>query len=327
MAFENDIDHWLHPSLYYVQVRAQRAPDAELIHLVERRFAPARVVSMHIFRQPDLAVIAQLNDTSTVFLNPYEDRILGRRAGPSRTEKLIGYIHQIHTHLVPNPTSARTAATIGGVIVQIAGLILCLLVPIGVVLWLRTKRTSITWRASWFRVCFDAHHVIGIYAALFLLTAAFTGVMVEQSVAIFRLTHSRPSRFPQLQSGAAAGAPPISVDRAQAIARAAIPNTAVTDVQVPLTPAGVFLVVLRVPEETSETAHSYVFVDQYSGSVLHTVNFLKDSPGYRVIRFNRSIHTGDIWGTPGHIVASLSSLLLVVMVVTGLVIWLKKLAR
>jgi uncharacterized iron-regulated membrane protein len=80
------------------------------------------------------------------------------------------------------------------------------------------------------------------------------------------------------------------------------------------------------PEETSEAAHSYVFVDQFSGSVVHTVNFLKDSPGYRVIRFNRSIHTGDIWGAPGHLIASLSSLLLVVMVVTGLVISLKKLA-
>ena len=60
--------------------------------------------------------------------------------------------------------------------------------------------------------------------------------------------------------------------------------------------------------------------------MLHALNFLTASPGYRVIRFNRSIHTGDIWGTPGHLIASVSSFLLVVMVVTGLVIWLKKLA-
>lgn len=152
-------------------------------------------------------------------------------------------------------------------IVQIAGSILCLLVPIGVVLWLRAKRASIAWRASWFRVCFDAHNTIGVYAALFLFIAALTGVMVEQNGAIFRFTHSRgPSRFPQqLQSGAAGGAAPISVDRAEDIARAVIPDTTVTDVQVPLTPAGVFLVVLRVPEETSEAAHSYVVIDQYSG--------------------------------------------------------------
>jgi uncharacterized iron-regulated membrane protein len=45
-----------------------------------------------------------------------------------------------------------------------------------------------------------------------------------------------------------------------------------------------------------------------------------------VIRFKRSIHTGDIWGLPSHIVMSVSSLLLVVMAVTGIVIWWKKLA-
>jgi uncharacterized iron-regulated membrane protein len=325
-AFENDIDHWLHPGLYYVQVRPQVLPEADLIRTVEQRFAPARVVMAHIFRQRDLAQVMQLNDRSTVLISPYDGHILARIVGPSTTQKIIGYIHQLHTHLVPDPRSAPRAATIGVVIVQIAGYILCLLVILGAILWWRTKRTSIAWKAPWFRISFDAHHAIGIYSALFLFIAALTGVLVERGDLITRLTHSpEPTRFPQFQSGVAAGATPISVDRAEQIALAAIPGTTVTDVQIPLNPKGVFIVVLRVPEETSEAAHSYIFVDQYSGKVLHAVNFLTE-PGYRVIRFNRSIHTGDVWGTPGHILVSLSSLMLVVMVVTGLVIWLKKLA-
>jgi uncharacterized iron-regulated membrane protein len=85
-------------------------------------------------------------------------------------------------------------------------------------------------------------------------------------------------------------------------------------------------VILRVPEETSGSAHSSVVVDQFSGKPLAVHNFLTDSQGYRWIRFNRSIHTGDIGGLAGHIIMSLSSLLLVVMVLTGVVIWLKKLA-
>jgi uncharacterized iron-regulated membrane protein len=193
-------------------------------------------------------------------------------------------------------------------------------------LWWGAKRASIAWQAPWFRICFDAHHATGIYSALFLFIAAFTGVMVERGDLITRLTHSpEPLRFPQLHSDGAGGAIPISMDRVEEIARGVIPDTTVTDVQVPLNPKGVFVVVLRVPEETSEAAHSYIFIDQYSGKALHAVNFLNE-PGYRVIRFNRSIHTGDVWGTPGHILVSLSSLMVVVMVVTGLVIWLKKLA-
>jgi len=72
--------------------------------------------------------------------------------------------------------------------------------------------------------------------------------------------------------------------------------------------------------------HSTVSIDQFSGQVLKVRNFKTDSMGYRVIRFNRSIHTGDVLGTPTHIIVSLSSLLLVAMVLTGVVIWWKKLA-
>jgi uncharacterized iron-regulated membrane protein len=55
-------------------------------------------------------------------------------------------------------------------------------------------------------------------------------------------------------------------------------------------------------------------------------NFRVDSPGYMWIRFNRSIHTSDALGTPAHILVSASGFLLALMVVTGLVIWWRKLA-
>ena len=327
-AFENDIDHWVHPRLFYVESAARRLPEAALIDSVQRRFAPARVASVHIFRQPDLVQVMQLTDRSAVFVNPYDGHVTGRRSGPSTTQKAIGYIHQLHTHLVPDPRTAPGAAKVGQAAVRIAGYILCLLVPIGIMLWWRSRRPSINWRASWFRLCFDAHHAVGIYAALFLFTAALTGVLVGQDGAIFSIMHSPgPSRFPQLQSSEANGAAPMSVDQVEEIARGAIPGTSVTDVQLPLTPEGVFLVVLRVPEETSETPHSYVFADQYSGKVLHVSNFLIDSPGYRVVRFNRSIHTGDVWGATGHVIVSISSLLLVIMVVSGVGIWWSRRTR
>ena len=74
------------------------------------------------------------------------------------------------------------------------------------------------------------------------------------------------------------------------------------------------------------TVHSSVAVDRFSGQVLQVRRFRTDSAGYYWVRFNRSLHTGDVWGTPGHVIAALSSLLLVGMVMTGVVIWWKKLA-
>jgi len=112
-----------------------------------------------------------------------------------------------------------------------------------------------------------------------------------------------------------------------AIARRVMPDATITGLGLPLHPKGVYGVLMRVPEETSEMVHSSVSIDQYSGQVLQVRNFLTDSRGYRVIRFNRSIHTGDVWGTPGRVIVALSSLALAVLAVTGVVIWWKKLAR
>jgi uncharacterized iron-regulated membrane protein len=249
--------------------------------------------------------------------------------GPSSTQKLLGQIHQIHLRLVPDPRSWPNVSKVGKVVISFAGLILCLQVPIGIYLWWRTKRASIQWK-SWFRASFDLHHALGIYGAIFLFIAGLTGVLIGFDFGeemIYAITHSEPpERMKPIQSTIVPGATPITADQALDIARQALPEATVAGVQPPLNPKASFTVLMRMPEETSEAVHSSVSIDQYSGKVLRTVNFKIESQGYRVIRFNRSIHTGDVLGLPTHIIVSLSSLLLVVMVVTGFVIWWKKLA-
>jgi uncharacterized iron-regulated membrane protein len=108
------------------------------------------------------------------------------------------------------------------------------------------------------------------------------------------------------------------------IARGAMPDATPAGLQLPATPKAAYLVQMRAGE-TSPAVQSYVGVDQYSGKVLATQRF-NSSRGYALIRFNRSIHTGDIWGLTGHIIMSLTSVVLLIMVATGVVIWWKKLA-
>jgi len=66
MAFEGDIDHWLHPSLWYVDVHPQALPQQELIDRVERQFAPARVAAVQISRQRNLVEVMQMTDRSAI---------------------------------------------------------------------------------------------------------------------------------------------------------------------------------------------------------------------------------------------------------------------
>jgi uncharacterized iron-regulated membrane protein len=328
MAFEGDIDHWVHWRDWYIAPWDHRLSEARLIEDVERHVSPARVSMIQIAPQRNLAQAMQLSDRSMVTVNPYTGSILSRATGPNRTQKLLGQIHQLHLRLAPEPRGAWTK--IGKQIISWAGLLLCLLVPTGLILWWRTKRASIYWKnASWFRRCFDAHHVIGLYAGLFLWIAAFTGIVIGfdwGEKAIYKLTGSpEPSRPTLPASIAAPGANHISVDRAIEIAQRAIPAGMVEIAQLPRGPQGAFFFVLRVPEETTGSPHSTVVVNQYSGQVLQARDFRTDSRGFYWVRFNRAIHTGDLFGITGHVIASISSLLLVVMVLTGAVIWLKKL--
>lgn len=329
MAFEGDIDHWLHPHAWYVTPRDHAMPEVDLIARVEQQVSPAHVTAVQIAAPHNLAQAIQLSDRSVVTVNPYDGSILSRATGPNRTQKLLGQIHQLHLRLAPEPRGSW--AKTGKQIISWAGLLLCLLVPTGYILWWRTKRVSIRWKkTSWFGRCFDAHHAMGLYAGLFLWVAAFTGILIGfdwGEEAIYRITGSSgPSRPAPPVSTGMAGANRIGVDRAMEIAQRAIPAGVVETVQLPRGPKGVFLLVLRVPEETTGSPHSTVAVDPYSGQVLQARDFRTDSRGFYWIRFNRAIHTGDLFGTTGHVITSLSSLLLVAMVLTGAVIWLKKLA-
>src|SRR5262249_14280158 len=305
-------------------------PQQDLTDRVQRQFAPARVAAVQIFRQKNLAERMQMTDRSAVFINPYDGSILGHATGPSKVQTTLAAIHQFHLRLTPNPRAWPSLSNLGKLVVSFASLVLFLQVPTGIYLWWRTKRTSIKWMGSWLRVSFDAHHALGLYGAVFLLIAAFTGILIGfdwGDELIYAVTHSRSFRPPRpLASTPIAGVAAISADRALDIARQAMPGASVAGFQLPLNPRTSYTVLMRVPEETSESVHSFVNIDQYSGKVLHLQNFETDSLGYRVIRFNRSIHTGDVLGLPTHILVSLSSLLLVAMVITGVVIWWKKLA-
>jgi len=248
----------------------------------------------------------------------------------SNSDWALGYVHQLHLRLVPDPRAAPKLAPIGKTIVNFIGLILCLMVPTGLILWWRRKSTSINWKGSWFKVFFDAHQAVVIYAAFFLFVASTTGIMIGFDFGeriYYSITRSAPPSRPQSwPSTPIPGATPIMADQVLEIARRAMPHATVAVMVRPARPTGSYTVMMRVPEETSEAVHSSVTIDQYSAKVLNVRNYLTDSAGYRLIRFNRSIHTGDIFGLPTHILMSISSLLLVVMVITGLVIWWKKLA-
>lgn len=336
IAFEVEIEHWLHPGLYYVQQGAQPLPESQLIRGVEQQFAPGKVRIVALSRSPKVSQMMRVVDKNGVgagnafeaWVNPYTGAVVGTRTGPSKTQLVLRAIHQFHLHM--GLADVGKIGDVGKLLLSTASFILLFEALFGVFLWWKLRATVKFRKASWFRICFDVHNVLGIYTALFLVLISFTGILIGfdwAEPAIFKVTHSEPFVIRrQLHSTVVDGATPVGVDRAIEKALQQIPNTTVTTIQMPAAKNGVYAIGLRTWDEFSDAVHSTVWIDQYSGNVLRTQNFDTESAGYRVIRWNRSLHTGDVLGFWGHLIMSLTSIVLVGMVITGVVIWWKKLA-
>ena len=331
MAFEGQLDHWLHPGRWYVTVGSQKLAESELVQIVEHRFAPRRVTTIHIAPEANIAQEISLTfprgtnqpgqpQQIESTINQYDGSILSVHSAPTSTEAALAFIHQFHLRLVSGEK--------GKLLISFVGLILVFEIPLGLILWWRTKRAPVKWKSSGFRISFDLHHIIGIYFAAFLILAAVTGVLIGFDFAqsmFYRVTHSAPIPQRPAASMVIPGVPPINVDHVIEAARAAMPEAVTSIVNFPNTPRGVYRVILREPTDPWSAVRGIASIDQYTGKLL-TFTDLYASPGYRAIRFNRALHTGDIFGMPSRIIVSLSSLALVVMVITGLIIWWRKLA-
>lgn len=319
LAFEGELDHLFHPSLFKVAVPA----DAQSVHkpLAELGRIAAQDDKDHaIFfslpTTPTSPLIASMKNRRQVFLNPYTGEILGTRTGLT----LLGKIHQFHTKLLIGNT--------GKTIVGITTIFLTLLTISGIYLWWPSKRFSVKWGASARRIHFDLHHVIGITSCFVVLVLCLTGLFINFDdklvPKVYQWTNSAPTPRNIFSTAPQPGARSITAEEAIEIAQRAIPGTQAINLSPVSGPKAAYRVALRFPEDLTPGGRSWANIDQYSGQVLMTQNSRTPPAGTRYVIMNRAIHTGDIFGIPSKIVASLACLAVLGQLVTGIYLWWKK---
>lgn len=318
MAFETELDHLIHAKTSYVVPGAQRRSLEEIGDAVSKAFPGERVGSFLFPAAEDLSYTVAVGRTA-VFVNPYTGEILGRREGGI---DFLGRVHQLHLRLL----IIGNRADPGKKVVSWAGVAMLWLLVSGVYLWWPAKRVSIRGGQ---RAWFDLHNTVGILSFVFLLMLAATGVMIgfEESTVpfLYKVTGSEAAGQPEIPP-VPVGAHAIGVDRAVEIAREAIPGATPFQINVPGA-KGAYLVRSRFPEDLTPGGRSRVYVDQYSGKVLFAEGSRTAPAGTRMVILNRAIHTGDIFGVPSKVVASLASLIAVLQLVSGVVMWWRKRAR
>lgn len=315
MTFETELDHAFNRALYDVQPGQNSLPITAIMKTLKAAYPHQKFPLLFLPSGPDRSYYVSGRGLQ-IFVNGYTGQIIGTRKTPT----LLDQIHQLHLRLLIPGQSGRN-------IVFISSLLLIWLVISGLYLWWPLKRTKVKFKASLRRIAFDLHNAVGIYTFLFLFVLALTGAFVHFDDAlqtgINKMAHVEDP-LGRAPSTIIPGVKPITPDRALEVAKASLPGAKPNIMFFPIGPKGSYRINMYFPEDLTGN-RSWVLVDQYSAKPLFVESSRTAVIGNKLVLENRAIHTGQIYGYPTKILVSLSSLLLVVMVITGYYMWWKKL--
>ncbi len=315
VAYEQQIDRWANPQLW--KAPGTGAP-LNLDTLVARASAALPGVHFDGVVLPSEAGRATVLTAGRdqVFVDPSTGHVLGRRTGAQRNAGLARRLHVLHTQLM--------GGRIGNVLVYLSTLGALYLVVTGVVLWWPDKIFGIRWSASWKRINFDLHHLLGILTAVVLFVVTLTGVTMSTRP-ITRLIVAVGDVSPrprQKQPPGDTTAPTISLTAAATAARARMPGAELNVLSFPAKPDAPFEAQMQFPEDRSdEGGRTFVRIDRYRGGILAALSSREVRPGSTLIYLEGTLHTGAELGTPGLIIWGICSVILATQALTGFLMW------
>ncbi len=310
LAFSDEIDAFLQPSVFKVAPQAQPLPLAQLAASAAAVLRPGDVITVYVPSvRPDrsywfAAFPGHHRPPRQVFVNQYTGEVLGNLSAV-RFTLVMKALHNA---------------------MAFSAIVLVFLAPSGLYLWWPLKRIAIKSSAGFRRLSFDLHNSLGFFFSLFMLGFAATGVYMEFErwtvPATVAMTRSKPV-WRTVASQPKTGVQPISADLACSVAQNALPGASILWVSIPREPPAAYLVKMRFPEDHSDNGGSAVLIDQFSGDALDVLSTRSNS-AQRIVNLNRALHTGAIGGGAGRLLAALASLTLPSQAITGAWLWWTK---
>lgn len=329
IAFRYELDRVLFPERFLVEPgREALGPDA----LIERARAagrPAKLDRLSAPAAPDDAVLARYTDTdgavSFATFDPYTGRRLA--AGGLADFPLEGALY-LHANLLLGLT--------GDAVLTALGLCLFVMGVTGLVLWWPPAarfRAALRLRLGepYLRQIFNLHSVLGAWSGVFLLFMSLTGAMIA----------SRPLLTPALQSAGlvslplaltdvrpepadVTSGPPVAVSDLVAETRARFPDSYLRELRLAGPERGLVGVLVDRRDTIRGAAVSQAWFDGRSGRLLD-VDDARRRPALEVfLDWLIPVHSGRFLGWPGRAWIAATGVCLLVIGVTGFLLWLKR---
>ena len=330
LIFERPIHRMLNGSLVKVAPAGVQLSLNEVTRRLAQAYPQYHVAIWNLPQQPDDAAVVGLEinqgakpaassaEELELAVNPYTGEVMGDL---EKANGLMADVHQFHTRFL--------AGNAGRTIVGWSAVCLLILNLTGIVLWWRRKIARFRWKLTGAAFHFNTHQAFGIYAWAFLMVLSLTGIAVhwesEAGRLADRLTGSPPPAKMLPPDPMPPGAGPLNPDQFVSIAEKNAPGAKVTTIQMAAGPESPVRIIMKYPEDHTPAGRTQVYIDAYSGKVRVLIDSRSAPLGFKLMRlWNRQYHTGDIFGWPTQLLALVFSLALVVMAMTGPMIWYKR---
>ena len=182
LVFENEVNEWFRRDLYYVEtVKESPLPmDKLLVKVATTLPDSVSVTGVSISSDPGRAYQVSLSKPRRASL--YVDQYTGEVKGKSERSGFFMFMFRMHRWLLDSMNPGNEGIFWGKMIVGVSTLLLVFVLISGIVIWWpRTRKAlknslKITATKGWRRFWYDLHVAGGMYALIFLLAMALTGL-------------------------------------------------------------------------------------------------------------------------------------------------------
>ncbi len=331
LIFNHELNHALYDEVEPAQLPAN-TPPANLDKIVENGLArnPGQAVQF-MFWDRDEPELIWLSIGKTVDSNPEQNRLLklDSRTGEFLEEvdfrtRLIYVIYRLHVDMY--------AGLPGKLFLGLMGFLFCVAIVSGVVLyWPSTRKLDFgAMRRDRPRLVrwLDLHNLLGVVTVVWALTVGFTGVINTWADLIFKLwQNDQLVAMTQAYKDRSVPQGPTSVDRAVATAREAMPGMQPSFVAFPGNPFSSkshYAVFMRGETPLTSRLLRPALVEAETGKLTDS----RELPLYaKALLVSQPLHFGDYGGMPLKIIWAVLDVATIVVLVTGLYLWVVRIRR
>jgi len=305
-----------------LEIPLQQKPFAgleKIISTFKKEFPKEKITLIRINEKEKNTPVAVGTKKKIYYFNPYNGSLIN-----GEKPDWLTTVRKLHTSLLLGDT--------GEFIQRWSVVIFILMLLTGIIIWFPNQMKaikqslSIKWKASFKRVNYDLHNVLGFYASWILIIIALTGVFFAFDAVKHTAAFLSGSSLSDGKDAAPARIPlgetqEIRYDRIYKTAMLNYPGADLTTLSI--RKDGDLRLRLLYPYHWSRKQNTF-FYNAKTGALMR-YKLYKDFNNADVIEAtNYDLHTGRLFGLFGKIIAFLASLIAASLPITGFMIWLKK---